>query len=379
VRDEVISYGFLSSAPPTRCGLATFTAALGSTLEDLGANVSLVRIVDTLGEQSTSSLRTIGELVASDPTSIDRATAALNSCDVAVIQHEYGLYGGHDGEDVLKVIDGLYVPSIAILHTVLQRPTPSQIRVLNAVIAGVDVAVVMTQGAAKTLSRLHELGDTTIEVIPHGATVNAGGNVKSAGTRPRILTWGLIGPGKGIEWVIDAMVHLKDLKPAPQYVIAGQTHPKVLAHEGDQYRESLMRRVIANNVGDLVQFDNSYRDPASLNLLISSADVVVLPYDSKDQATSGVLVDAVAAGRPVVSTAFPHAEELLATGAGITVPHQDSVSLARALRRVLTEPALATAMADESRVLASGLSWRAVAAQFQGVTRRLLQYADVPA
>jgi glycosyltransferase involved in cell wall biosynthesis len=140
-----------------------------------------------------------------------------------------------------------------------------------------------------------------------------------------------------------------------------------------------MRRVIANNVGDLVQFDNSYRDPASLNLLISSADVVVLPYDSKDQATSGVLVDAVAAGRPVVSTAFPHAEELLATGAGITVPHQDSVSLARALRRVLTEPALATAMADESRVLASGLSWRAVAAQFQGVTRRLLQYADVPA
>jgi glycosyltransferase involved in cell wall biosynthesis len=352
---------------------------LGSTLEDLGAEVSLVRVLDVLGERSTSSLRSIGELVASDPTSIDRATAALNICDVAVIQHEYGLYGGRDGDDVLKVIDGLFVPSIAILHTVLQRPTPHQVEVLNAVIAGVDVVVVMTQGAAITLSRLHELVDTPIEVIPHGARVSVGDNMKSGAIRPKILTWGLIGPGKGIEWVIDAMVRLKDLTPAPQYVVAGQTHPKVLAHQGDSYRQSLVRRVAANNVGELVQFDNSYRDPSSLNELINSADVVVLPYDSRDQATSGVLVDAVAAGRPVIATAFPHAKELLATGAGITVAHKDSAALARALRRVLSEPALAASMAGEARVIASGLSWRAVAGQFQDVSRRLLQYADVPA
>jgi glycosyltransferase involved in cell wall biosynthesis len=359
--------------------LATFTTALGTTLEDLGADVSLVRVLDSSGEHSTSSLRSIGELVASDPTSIDRATAALNSCDVAIIQHEYGLYGGRDGDDILKVIDGLFVPSVAILHTVLQRPTPHQVEVLNAVIAGVDVAVVMTRGAAMTLSRLHELNGTPVEVIPHGAAVSARATLKHEATRPKILTWGLIGPGKGIEWVIDAMVRLKDLRPAPLYVIAGQTHPKVLAYEGDRYRNSLMRRVAANDVNDLVQFDNSYRDPSSLKLLINSADVVVLPYDSRDQATSGVLVDAVAAGRPVVATAFPHAEEMLATGAGITVAHQDSAALARALRRVLTDPSLAAAMAEEARMLASGLSWRAVASQFQGVTRQLLQYADVSA
>jgi polysaccharide biosynthesis protein PslF len=375
MRDRPISYGFLSSAPPTRCGLATFTAALGSTLEDLGAEVSLVRIVDGPSEHSTSSLRSIGELVAGDPTSIGRATAALNSCDVAVIQHEYGLYGGRDGDDVLKVLDGLIVPRIAILHTVLQQPTPHQVEVLNAVIAGVDVAVVMTKGAATTLSRLHELGHTPVEVIPHGARVSAD-VVRHDGARPKILTWGLIGPGKGIEWVIDAMARLKDLKPAPLYVIAGQTHPKVLANDGDGYRNSLMRRVAANNVIGLVHFDNSYRDPSSLKLLIDSADVVVLPYDSKDQATSGVLVDAVAAGRPVVATAFPHAQELLASGAGITVAHQDSEALARALRRVLCNPQVASAMGDEARVLASGLSWSAVASKFQGVTDGLLQYAD---
>ena len=203
--------------------------------------------------------------------------------------------------------------------------------------------------------------------------------VRREGSRPTILTWGLIGPGKGIEWVIDAMVGLQDLVPAPQYVIAGQTHPKVLALDGDTYRHSLMRRAAVNGVNHLVQFDDSYRDLASLSRLISSADVVVLPYDSKDQATSGVLVDAIAAGRPVVATAFPHAEELLESGAGITVAHRDSAALTVALRRILSEPTVATAMASEARVLASELSWRFVAAQFQAVARRLIAYADVTA
>ncbi len=377
--DPRISYGFLSSAPPTRCGLATFTTALGTALEALGADVSLVRVVDRPGEPSTSNLRSVGVLSATDPRSIERATSALNSCDVAIIQHEYGLYGGRDGDDVLRVLDGLFVPSIAILHTVLQRPTPHQVEVLNAVIAAVDVAVVMTKGAAETLTRLHELGDTTIEVIPHGATVGSNANVQREASRPTILTWGLLGPGKGVEWVIDAMVRLRDMVPKPRYIVAGQTHPKVLASEGDRYRESLQRRVEANDVTDMVEFDNSYRDLASLSRLISRADVVVLPYDSTDQATSGVLVDAIAAGRPVIATAFPHAQELLATGAGFTVAHQDPVALAHALRRVLGEPTLAAAMAVEARALATGLSWRAVAAQFQGVTRRLLKYADATA
>jgi glycosyltransferase involved in cell wall biosynthesis len=377
VTEHNVSYGFLSSAPPTPCGLATFTAALGSTLTDLGAEVSLVQVLDTPEAPSASRLRVIGQLVASDPSSIERATAALNSCDVAVIQHEYGLYGGRDGEDVLKVIDGLYVPRIAILHTVLTKPTSHQVEVLNAVIEGVDVVVVMTRGAATTLSRLYEVGSTPVEVIPHGARVNSSLYVRRGSARPKILTWGLIGPGKGIEWVIDAMVGLKDLRPRPVYVVAGRTHPKVLAHQGDGYRRSLIQRVATNGVGEMVQFDNSYRDLSSLNSLIESADVVVLPYDSKDQATSGVLVDAIAAGRPVIATEFPHANELLATGAGITVAHKDAAALTRALRRVLGDSKVAADMAREARLLASGLSWRAVAVQFQATADRLLHYSEV--
>ncbi len=187
-----------------------------------------------------------------------------------------------------------------------------------------------------------------------------------------MLTWGLIGPGKGIQHVIDALAELKDLDPAPIYVIAGQTHPKVLAYEGDVYRQSLIRRVAEKGVGQMVHFDNSYRNLSSLGELIGEADVVILPYDSRDQATSGVLVDAVAAGRPVISTAFPHAVELLGTGAGLIVAHEDPRAMGEAIRRVVTDARLAADMAAEARRIAPGLSWDAVARQYRSLASRVL-------
>ena len=366
------SYGFLSTSPPTPCGLATFTSALGSALSLQGADVFVVRVLDAPEAPSASPLPVVADLVASDPSSIDRAVDALNTSDVVFIQHEYGLYGGRDGSDVLKVLRGLRVPAVAILHTVLAAPTPHQIEVLNEVLKSVDAVVVMTKRAEATLHQVNDVGSTSVAVIPHGAALGQPKERRRFGVRPRLLTWGLIGPGKGIEWVIDAMVDLKDLSPAPLYVIAGRTHPKVLAHEGDIYRQSLINRVAANNVGDMVQFDNSYRDLNSLNELIRSADVVVLPYDSKDQATSGVLVDAVAAGRPVIATPFPHAVELLSTGAGILVDHADVAGLSTALRRVITESKVAADMATEARRIAPRLSWRAVAHQYNTLTSDLL-------
>jgi glycosyltransferase involved in cell wall biosynthesis len=374
---RVISYGFLSTAPPTPCGLATFTAALGARLELQGALVHLVRVLDVPDGESASGFPILGELIGSQPSTIASAASALNRCDVAVVQHEFGIFGGVDGADVVKVLDLVRVPVIAILHTVLQRPTKNQVAVMNAVLARVDVAVVMTKAAAKTLRKLHAIGSTVIEVIPHGAVVDR--NVKSRvrGARPVILTWGLIGPGKGIEWAIDAMGELKDLQPLPLYIVAGCTHPKVLARQGDVYRQSLEQRT--NAIRSMVRFDNTYRDLASLNTLIASADVVVLPYDSMDQATSGVLVDAVAAGCPVIATAFPHASELLSGGVGIIVPHGDPHALARAIRRVITDASLAADMASHARRKALSLSWRTVADSYQSVATRLLERVGVQA
>ena len=158
------------------------------------------------------------------------------------------------------------------------------------------------------------------------------------------------------------MTELRDVDPRPEYVIAGATHPKVRERDGETYREMLVERAASSTVD--ITFDDTYRDLISLTELIQSADLVVLPYDSRDQVTSGVLVDAIAAGRPVVSTAFPHAVELLASGAGIVVPQRDPVALGRAIRSVLTDPSLTSSMEAEARRLAPGLAWSAVANRY---------------
>ncbi len=374
-----VSYGFLSSAPPTPCGLATFTAALAKELEKTGNIVSVVRVLDREEDAAPSKIPLIGQLVAGDRRTITTATAALNQCDVAIVQHEYGLYSGPDGEDVLRVLHGLDVPTIAILHTVLPNPMQHQREVLDEVIRSVDAVVVMTDSAERTLREQFNVGPTPVRVIPHGATVVTETRRSVNSSQPTVLTWGLLGPGKGIEWAIEAMAELRDLTPTPLYVIAGRTHPKVLAREGENYRQRLMQKVDDLGISHMVKFDNSYRDLLSLTSLIESADVVVLPYDSKDQATSGVLVDAIAAGRPVVATSFPHAMELLSSGAGIIVNSKDPFAIAEALRSIITNPDVTRDMAREARRLAKQLSWESVAGQFLSMNELLLNRLDVPA
>jgi glycosyltransferase involved in cell wall biosynthesis len=213
-------------------------------------------------------------------------------------------------------------------------------------------------------------------VIPHGAIDHRNFRTSHAvNTRPLVLTWGLLGPGKGIEWAIDAMASLRDV--FPRYLVAGKTHPKVLERDGEQYRQALAARARGLGVDDMVEIDASYLAMSELANLVAAADVVLLPYDSPDQVTSGVLIEAVAAGRPVVSTGFPHAVELLATGSGLIVPRRDPDAIAGAVRRVLTEPSLAERMAAQASRQAPSLVWSSVAQRYRSlaaglVTDRLL-------
>jgi glycosyltransferase involved in cell wall biosynthesis len=343
------SYAIVSSFPPTPCGIATFSAALTGGLRASGATVQVVR----LGEGSSTAPGT------------SSAERTLRDTGVVIVQHEYGLYDGPDGEAVVELIEGLERPSIVVAHTILHEPTSRQRAILEQITAKADAVVVMTDAGRDRLCGGFGVDPDKVTVIAHGAAVAAtpvdGPEQPAQGS---LLTWGLLGPGKGIEHAIDALALLRDVIPRPQYLIAGDTHPKVLAADGEAYRNLLERRAERAGVAAQVTFDPGYRTVEGLADLVQAASVVVLPYDSPDQVTSGVLVDAVAAGRPVVATAFPHAVELLASGAGLVVPQRDPVALAAALRRILTQPELAATMAAEARRLAPGLAWPSIARQY---------------
>jgi polysaccharide biosynthesis protein PslF len=234
--------------------------------------------------------------------------------------------------------------------------------------------VVMTETARQRLLQHYTADPHAVSVIPHGAADNSldPAIVRLPNARPVILTWGLLGEGKGIEWAIAAMSELSDLTPPPLYRVVGETHPRVAERQGEQYREGLMNQVSRLGLMDRVQFDPRYLDPIALKHVVQQADVVLLPYDSIEQVTSGVLIEAVTAGKPIVSTGFPHARELLGSGTGLVVERCDPMAIAGALRRVLTEPGLAPRMAAAAKRIAPSLLWPTVAAQYRELASHAL-------
>jgi glycosyltransferase involved in cell wall biosynthesis len=359
---------------PTECGLATFAAALRSGMvgPDPGAaECAVVRLVDE--PQGDGGPEVIAEAMRGSRGSIAKAVAALNGLDTVIVQHEYGIYGGPDGAEVVDIVEALEVPTVVVLHTVLDDPTPNQRRIIEALGRSADALVTMTRTAQRRL-RGYDVDRNKVSVIPHGAHPPAPdlGPVPAA-ERPTILTWGLLGPGKGIEWGIEALAFLRDLESPPCYTIVGKTHPNVLEQQGEAYRDGLRARAEELGVADLVEFQDGYSDRAALQRTIAAATLVLLPYDSVDQVTSGVLIEAVAASKAVISSSFPHAVELLNGGVGLLVPRHDPEAIADAVRRALTEPGLHEQMVAGAAALAPSLSWTAVGGQYRSLASTLRQ------
>lgn len=369
------TYGFLSTYPPSQCGLATFNAALASHLTGGAPGNGVVRLLSADAAGGGLAVdRTAPRVAHTWPTDVPggwtAAANVLNRFGVAIVQHEYGIYPGDDGDEVLPLLRAVKVPTIVVLHTVLSAPSAHQRSVLERIVAAADAVVTMTDTARRRLTAGYRVDARKVTVIPHGAGSHSSAP-REAHDVPHLLTWGLLGPGKGIEWALRTLALLRDLDPMPTYTVAGRTHPKVLDHHGDGYRESLKALAADLAVADAVRWDDVYHDQATLSRLIRSADVVVLPYDSTEQVTSGVLIEAVGAGVPVVSTEFPHAVELLADGPGLLVPHQDPPAMAAAIRHLLSTPDAAHHLSG----LAGGptLRWPAVAARYQALATRLVR------
>lgn len=360
----------LSTYPPTPCGLATFAAALTNGLSEIGIrDVGVVRAA--VDDSRSDDMRVVAVLRPGSMSSRRAVARRVNGYECLLLQHEYGIFGGSDGAEVLDLLADVDVPVITTLHTVPLKPSRSQKRILERIVELSAAAVTMTETASSRLITGYDVEPSKITTIVHGATVphTLGAPLHTDGTT--FLTWGLLGPGKGIEWVIDALGELVSRGITARYVIAGRTHPRVLETDGEAYREMLMDRAASLGIEDYVEFDPSYRPLGSLLELISGSTCVVLPYDSDDQITSGVLVDAVAAGRPVIATKFPHATEILSGGAGLLVPHASPKELAAAMQQVVTDRGLVANMAMVAATMAPSYRWTSVAADYADLAARV--------
>jgi glycosyltransferase involved in cell wall biosynthesis len=371
-----------STYPPRACGIGTFafdvrTALLGvSTIEDDSA---LVVVDDPSSPQRSEILQTISQGARGDYVRAARTLARLD-IDVVLLQHEYGIFGGRDGEYVLSFARELAQPLVVTLHTVLSEPTEHQLHVLAALCHEAERVVVMTETARRLVIELGACDDEKLRVVPHGAPVALGAarDELAAGRRPRYVapspggyeridsrfllsTFGLISPGKGLESAIEALPAIIERHPEALYLIAGRTHPQVARRQGEEYRLMLERRIVDLGLGDHVEFDDRFLSVEELADLLAATDVFVTPYTNREQSSSGALTFALAAGCAIVSTPFLYAEDMLGSGAGTIVPFGDPAALAASVCALIEEPARLEAARAEARRVGSELAWPSVA------------------
>jgi glycosyltransferase involved in cell wall biosynthesis len=368
-----ISFGFLSTYPPTKCGIARFSSELMRHLAtpESGDRAGVVRVVDFPVTSPASEV--VGHLQTHAHGSHRAAADALNEFDVVIVQHRFDAYGGPDGDQILPLLDLLRRPTVTVAQSIPACPTAHQRDVLTRIIRRSDAVVALTAAARARLVVVYAADPARVTVIPHGAPSRRAAVPARPGERQLVLTWGELGPGKGIEWAIDSIQQLRRMHPSPAYIVAGRTDPRVVREQGESYRLRLRERARSAGVAHLVRFAGSYLDETMLAQLLRRADVVLLPYDSRDQVSSGVLVEAVAAGRPVIATMFPHAVELLESGAGMLVPQFDSAAIGSALHDVLTDPELAEQMSSAAARLAPQFAWPSVAGEYRALATSLLE------
>ena len=371
----MLQIAMVSTYPPTQCGLATFTRSLVQGMLECGTQSGVVRLA--AGREPNPGRPVIHEHVPGP--GVARTVDVLNAHDAVIFQHEYGIYSGPDGDDVLNLMEGTTVPIIVVLHTVLAAPRLHQRYVLQRIIDRADALVTMTETGRRNLLRGYDVDRHKVHVIPHGAADLRATRVEASGRPSTVLTWGLLSEGKGIEWGIEAIGMLAEANPELKYLVAGQTHPKVLIEHGERYRTRLMRLAEELGVGSRVHFVNDYLDQRLLHGLIRKADIILLPYDSKDQVTSGVLTEAVVAGKPIISTRFPHAVELLSRGAGWLVEQGDSVGIAAGIHHLHSTPSAADHMSKATSAIANDFLWSSVADRYLRLAGNLVgARADVP-
>jgi len=367
---------YLATYPPRRCGIASFTHDLRAAVGGDGRVFALDPADGSAPEHAgIEPPEVMAFLGGHTPADYRRAAIAIDGAgaDIVSLQHEYGIYGGPDGEHVLAFADRLQAPIVPTLHTILTQPSERQRMILERLCARAEAVVVMSRTAAELLVDRYDVDAGLVRVIPHGVPDLARTEPEvrkqqlGLGDRPTILSFGLIGPGKGYELVIEALAGVADAVPDARYIILGTTHPDLLRREGERYRDSLRERAERLGVLDHVRFEDQYLGRSELVRWLQAADVFVTPYPNLDQITSGTLSYAMAAGLPVVSTPYLHAREMLAGDRGVLVEPGSPDAMAEALAALLRDPNLRRFYATRAYAHGRRMTWPIVGAAYRAL------------
>lgn len=361
---------------PRKCGIATFTTDTYTALAERYPEIQVdVYAMDDLPGHYAYPQQVTGSIAQNDRGAYLETARKIEAsgAEALWIQHEYGIYGGAAGELLLALTDRISIPVIVTLHTVLERPSADERRVMEALIRRASTLIVMAEKGREILKRVHGVEDGKIAVIPHGVpdrvfadTAEFKPNFGWEG-RDVILTFGLLAPSKGIETMIEAMPAVAAAHPSALYVILGATHPHLVAHEGEAYRDRLQAQIVALGLQNNVAFVNRFVEQSDLLDYLQAADIYATPYPNPAQITSGTLSYAVSMGKPVISTPYVHATEILDQDHGVLVDFGDSAAFSREINRLLGDKdarlALAGRAYDRGRtMLWARLAERAIAA-----------------
>ena len=386
----------VSTYPPRVCGIGAFAADVRAALLGLDGVERVEKVVvvnEPSRPQRPGLVATISEAVRGDYVRAARILGRLN-VDVVLLQHEYGIFGGPDGEYVVSLAEELSQPLVVTLHTVLSQPTSHQAEVLAALCSQAELVIVMTGTARRLLVESGACSDGKVRVVPHGApsllarraaehasarAPRDGGPARGryGGVSDRFLlsTFGLISAGKGLETVIEALPAIVECHPDVLYLVAGRTHPDVVRREGERYRLTLEQAVLDLGLQEHVEFDDRFLTVDEIADLLAATDVFVTPYREREQISSGVLTFGLAVGCGVVSTPYWYAQDLLASGAGELVPFADPAALAAAVCRFIDEPERLAAARTEAQRIGAQLAWPSVAEATASVLREAVELA----
>lgn len=376
---------FISTYPPAKCGIATFTHDLIRSVAPFGGRGGMM-VISNEESSSTSTLDTRWKIERNNRHDYASAADRINASrfDVVNVQHEFGIFGGDEGGYLLDLLAGLRKPVVTTLHTVLASPSIRYRRRLSQVVDASDRVVVLTAGAVKILRDVYGMSSSIIRFIPHGipyvpfvATEEWKGRLGLSG-RLVLATFGLLGPSKGIEDMIDALPELVQRNPEIIYLIVGETHPGVIASHGESYRAGLERRVVERGLEGHVRFIQRYLAEDALVDLLKGVDIYVTPYPNPDQISSGTLALAAGIGKAIVATRFHYALDLLADGRGKIADVANPESLRRAVQELIDDPKERETMRRRTYEFTRNMTWHEVGSRYHHLFAEVLNERTAP-